>query len=93
MKYRKKPVVIEAHEFKDGFFEDQKVPFEFRSAVCRIPCNGTIGGRPHIHTLEGPHYVIVGDFIIQGVHKEYYPCKHDIFKKTYEPVEAKGEGK
>ncbi|MCI7600806.1 MAG: PGDYG domain-containing protein [Megasphaera sp.] len=40
-----------------------------------------------IHTLEGNHHASVGDWIITGVNGEQYPCKPDIFAKTYEPVE------
>lgn len=40
-----------------------------------------------IHTLEGDMKASVGDYIITGVNGEQYPCKPDIFKKTYEPVE------
>jgi len=45
----------------------------------------------HLHgwvdTLEGGHTVCPGDWIITGVNGEYYPCKPDIFEKTYELVE------
>ena len=37
-----------------------------------------------IHTLEGDHNAIIGDMIIKGVHGEFYPCKPDIFAKTYD---------
>lgn len=40
-----------------------------------------------IHTLEGDHKANIGDYIITGVHGEQYPCKPDIFAKTYEKVE------
>lgn len=40
-----------------------------------------------IHTLEGDMKADVGDFIITGVSGEKYPCKPDIFEKTYELVE------
>lgn len=40
-----------------------------------------------VETLEGPLYAVPGDYIITGVSGEKYPCKPDIFKKTYEPVE------
>lgn len=40
-----------------------------------------------IHTLEGDMKASVGDYIITGVNGEIYPCKPDIFEKTYEPVE------
>ena len=39
-----------------------------------------------IETLEGNHHASVGDYIIQGVQGEIYPCKPDIFEKTYEKV-------
>ncbi len=39
-----------------------------------------------IHTLEGDHKALVGDWIITGVKGEQYPCKPDIFEMTYEPV-------
>lgn len=39
-----------------------------------------------IHTLEGDHTALPGDFIIRGVEGEYYPCKPGIFAKTYELV-------
>lgn len=40
-----------------------------------------------IHTLEGDMTASLGDYIITGVNGEKYPCKPDIFAKTYEPVE------
>lgn len=40
-----------------------------------------------IKTLEGEHLANIGDYIIRGVHGEFYPCKPDIFRETYEKVE------
>jgi hypothetical protein len=40
----------------------------------------------YITTLEGEHLASTGDFIIKGVHGEFYPCKPEIFEKTYELV-------
>lgn len=40
-----------------------------------------------IHTLEGDMVASKGDYIITGVKGEKYPCKPDVFKKTYEPIE------
>ena len=60
MKYRKKPVVIEAYQ------TDKELDIE---------------------TLEGVMRASVGDYIITGVNGEKYPCKPDIFDKTYERVE------
>lgn len=41
----------------------------------------------YINTLEGVHHVSVDDYVIQGVNGELYPCKPDIFEKTYELAE------
>lgn len=40
-----------------------------------------------IHTLEGDHFALEGDYIIKGVNGEFYPCKPDIFEKTYDIFE------
>ena len=79
MKYRKKPVVIEA--FRYGV--DKYRPDWFQNAVT---VNGivTYDHGCHIHTLEGVMLGKVGDYIIQGVQGEIYPCKPDIFELTYE---------
>ena len=73
MKYRKKPVVIEATQW----FKKGDHPAVFR---------GEFSGEPMIMTLEGPLFVDVGDWIITGVKGEHYPCKPDIFAATYEPA-------
>lgn len=39
-----------------------------------------------IHTLEGDHRATIGDYIIKGVHGEFYPCKEDIFHETYDII-------
>lgn len=44
-----------------------------------------------IHTLEGDMKAMPGDYIIKGVNGEFYPCKPDIFEKTYEVVEPPKE--
>ena len=85
MKYRKKPVVIEVYQYKQGFLEDNKIPFEFRTAVCLKPCMDK--QFPHIHTLEGNHFIKVYDWIVKGVKGEFYPIKNDIFLETYEKVD------
>ena len=46
------------------------------------------GGGLVIKTLEGEHLANIDDYIIRGVHGEFYPCKPDIFRETYEEVEA-----
>ena len=89
-KYRKKPVVVEAQQWwsrlsqenkelnkivKEGM-DDSKRPCE--------KCGEGICRHGWIETLEGGHIVCPGDWIIKGVNGEYYPCKPDIFEKTYE---------
>jgi hypothetical protein len=85
VKFRKKPVVIEAllytgenlGEIQDFIGEDN---FQFRGPLLKDPC---------IRTLEGPLLMSMGDWIIKGVKGEFYPCKPDIFAATYEPVEER----
>lgn len=43
-------------------------------------------GNVYINTLEGTHMCHMGDYIIRGVNGEYYPCKKEIFEKTYDIV-------
>ena len=79
MKFRKKPVVIEAIQF-DGTlssleaFAIPEVSQEFGSRTAQI------------YTLEGVMTAEPGDWIICGVKGEFYPCKPDIFEATYEPA-------
>lgn len=76
MKFRKKPIVIEAVQF---FPEIKPWPCGVREAGP--------AWRPVIDTLEGPLNVSPGDWIITGVKGERYPCKPDIFDATYEPAD------
>jgi hypothetical protein len=80
-KYRKKPVVIEATQwFKHG---DHAEVRELPAALCE---DHNVG-YGWVATLEGGHIVTPGDWIITGVKGEFYPCKDDIFKMTYEPAD------
>lgn len=96
MKYRKKPVAVEA--FKLG----EEYPDWFASEVSagRIMTHREppLQGDPFDHhgtmtadieTLEGKMHASSGDYIIRGVNGEIYPCKPDIFEKTYEPEPPK----
>lgn len=87
MKYRKKPVVIEAFRFSmDSFQELHELLSEFmKDADVDIDCLNE--GKIYINTLEGVMTATEGDWIIKGVSGEFYPCKPDIFEKTYELVE------
>lgn len=86
-KYRKKPVVIEAVQWKGnnadeveeklGLKIDRELYYEVESDYYSLI----------ISTLEGDMKAREGDYIIKGVQGEFYPCKPDIFESTYEKVE------
>lgn len=79
MKFRKKPVVIEAIRwFKMG---------DHPEVTAYWTHDPELKGWGWIKTLEGGHIVMPGDWIITGIKNEHYPCKHDIFEATYERVE------
>lgn len=92
MKFRKKPVVVEAEQWFPGKHVEGVEPFsDGDSRVNEIMLGSLpIGANPddygYIDTLEGGHRVDAGDWIITGVKGERYPCKPDIFEATYEPV-------
>ena len=84
-KYRKKPVVVEAEQWFpgrriDGVEEHPRVLVDNADLQTMHPT-------AFIHTLEGTHMVIPGDYIITGIAGEKYPCKEAIFLATYEQVE------
>lgn len=90
MKYRKKPVVIEAVQFfgEEFWYGDREWPEWIDEAVH----TGAIWrdkdvGLTFIKTLEGEHICGEGDWVIRGVKGELYPCKPDIFELTYDIVE------
>lgn len=95
MKYRKKPVIVDAiewtganhgvmYDFLTGF-EQRNGPIQTSGANFHIDHKRVNGGLV-IKTLEGEHIASIGDYIIKGVKGEFYPCKPDVFKATYEPV-------
>ncbi len=81
-KYRKKPVVIEAHRLGDPWGDGPFWPAVTENKIIL----SMKGPDPHakIKTLEGVMRADVGDWIICGVSGEFYPCKPDIFEQTYE---------
>ena len=85
MKYRKKPIVIEAWQWLGSGFQADAPSWvlDYKSAngdQVRLRQDGTLT----IPTLEGDHTANIGDWIIQGVKGEVYPCKPDIFDATYD---------
>lgn len=82
MKYRKKPVEIEAIQYI-GTYENKIELYNFMdSLIYYVDENEDL----IIKTLEGNMRANIGDYIIKGVHGEFYPCKPDIFEETYEVV-------
>lgn len=102
MKWIKKPVVIEASQYKlgmeDGFTIESHMNIPIADLVyfTSIEINSIIPNSkfyPFIKTMEGFMFITKGDYIITGVEGERYPCKENIFLKTYEPAESpSGEG-
>lgn len=91
MKYRKKPVEVEAFRWTGGI--DQTEDPEW---IVEAIKDGRVAVRPGnykrppymvIQTLEGSHIAQPGDYIIRGVAGELYPCKPGIFERTYEVVQ------
>lgn len=96
-KYRKKPVVIEAIQYKIT----REIPCKFGlhkdsnsmeiTKFMELPIQhvhfDSKGEYINIDTLEGVMRADIGDYIIKGVNDEFYPCKPDIFEKTYEKVD------
>lgn len=94
MKFKKKPVVIEALTF-DEMVERGRAATT--NVVNGMPWSFDINGHPITHetddiylitTLEGIHKMTRADMLLIGVKGEIYPCKLDIFEATYERVEA-----
>jgi len=80
--YKKKPVIVDALQYDGHNYKELK---DFvGNALFRVDPTGV--NQPSIHTLEGDHLVIEGDYVIKGIKGEFYPCKEDIFHKTYEMV-------
>lgn len=99
MKYKKKPVVIEAIQLKVDNFDEV---CEFMGETPEPKHNPDYGIDEHgntnnpylgvyIETLEGKMLANCGDYIIKGVSGEFYPCKPDIFEKTYDIVEDESD--
>lgn len=95
-KFRKKPVVVEAEQFIRheygwpdiaGVKFGQWHPVRTAEGMKQTPLIDTA----YIETIEGKLHVSPGDWIITGVRGERYPCKPDIFARTYEPADAESE--
>lgn len=92
MKYRKKPVVIEAVQYNEheGLKWSECPEWllkAFKNGVLYYDFgHNELGNNLRVKSLEGDHHVSSGDYIIRGVKGELYACKPDIFEQTYEVV-------
>lgn len=85
-KYKKKPIIIEAIQFNNErsiYDMETRWGYNFIAAASYSTPITTVS----IDTLDGNMKVSPGDWVIRGVNGEFYPCKHEIFEKTYELVE------
>lgn len=90
MKYRKKPVVVEAFKWTADINQTEDPVWMLEALECGeawFENCGTKEVKLVIKTLEGNHIANPGDYIIKGIKGELYPCKPDIFEQTYETVE------
>lgn len=88
-KFRKKPVVIEAYQFNNRIGPDDRPQWIIDAAsagVIRVITPRDAPAYALIPTLEGEMRANTDDWIIKGVNGELYPCKPDIFEKTYDLV-------
>lgn len=81
MKFRKRPVEINAIRWSGDNIN------EVADFIGRATNIFRKGADLRIRTLEGTMICSKGDYLIKGVKGEFYPCKPDIFRETYEPVE------
>jgi len=91
--FRKKPVTIEARQFTGDVSSSAQIvewAEEFETEIS-VDLNDDDCNVLLIPTLKGTMTAIAGDWIIRGVKDEFYPCKPDIFRATYEPVEGHAE--
>jgi len=87
MKFRKKPVEIDAEQFLITNFKNMNEVVNYCNRLgveIYNPFEGSVAFQ--IRTLEGIMEVKDGDWVITGVVGEKYPCRNDIFERTYEPV-------
>jgi hypothetical protein len=94
MKYRKKPVIIDAIQWSGNSnklevetFVGRELKSELESETAFVAGKGALIFSLLIPTLEGNMKAMPNDWIIKGVKGEFYPCKPDIFEATYEIAE------
>lgn len=89
MRYRKKPIVIDAFRWVAGPYQQEDPSWiidKIKSGEVYFDKKGTPEVTLKINTLEGTMTANQGDYIIKGIKGEIYPCKPNIFEETYEEV-------
>lgn len=86
-KYKKKPIVIEAIQFVDTTERIEEIFKFMNNETTRVDYSVYNHPAILIETLEGTMRAEENDYIIKGVNGEFYPCKSEIFLKTYDEVE------
>lgn len=84
LRYKKKPLTVEAMQL--NIHNEERIK-EFCPVIQLDYRDGYLNGA-WVQTLEGNMYASYDDFIIKGVQGEFYPCKPDIFRKTYDLVDV-----
>jgi hypothetical protein len=92
--FRKKPAVIEALQFHNSSFSGANAEeiINFTRGLAVLHTDEIVGSPGkylpwlNVPTLHGEVRADLGDWIIKGVKGDFYPCKPDVFKKTYDPV-------
>lgn len=80
-RYKKKPVVVEAEQWKGSNLNCNESLFQSDKVIIKHD-----GSEFLVSTLEGVMTGKMNDWLIRGVNGEFYPCKPDIFEKSYEPA-------
>jgi hypothetical protein len=90
MRYRKKPIEIDAMPLPPVWAIEARIELErwLKSLGADMSKFRYVAGDMTIETLEGKMIARPGDYIIRGIQGEYYPCKPNIFEKTYERVDG-----
>ena len=83
-RYKKKPIVIEAIQLLDEDY-NRCIKFIGKENISQVSI-----GFIEIKTLEGNMKARIFDYIIKGINGEFYPCKPDVFKNTYDEVKEQG---
>lgn len=94
MKYRKKPLIVDAYQWFPGMLDTPGVRHVAANRVDLTKTRGILIDRPARYVVDTQHGEVqleAGDWIIKGISGEYYPCKPDIFSKTYEIILSEKE--